>query len=116
MGNSINDNLTNISGLINALEEVESYIVTDLKGKIHLASTENYNENTVNASIYLWVVGSRLGGEFKMGEPSSLIYYLKTRKILIQKYKDYIIILNLNAAIKFPDFKKKLYELLNREI
>ena len=70
----------------------------------------------MNSSIYLWVIGSQFGSEFNLGEPTNLIYYLKTRKMLIQKYQDYIIILNLIDIVKFPVFKRKLYELFNRMI
>ena len=116
MGNPKNNNLAGISNLLNSLKEVESYVITDMEGRIHMASSENYNENTINSSIYLWVIGSQFGTEFNMGEPANLIYYLKTRKMLIQKYQDYIIILNLIDIVKFPVFKRKLYELFNRMI
>jgi hypothetical protein len=116
MVNPKNDNLSNISNLLNSLKEVESYIITDLEGRIHMASTENYNENMINSSIYLWVLGTQFGDEFNMGEPANLIYYLKTRKMLIQKYNDYLIILNLIDITKFSVFKRKLYELFNRII
>ncbi|MCP5102740.1 MAG: hypothetical protein GY950_05155 [bacterium] len=109
-----NDNLANISNLLNSLKEVESYIITDMEGGIHMASSDNYNESTINSCIYLWVVGSQLGDEFNMGEPGNLVYYLKNRKMLIQKYHDYLIILNLIDIAKFPVFKRKLYELFNR--
>ena len=109
-----NENLSNLSNMLNSLKEVESYIITDMEGRIHMASSENYNENTINSSIYLWVTGTQFGGEFNMGEPGNLIYYLKTRKMLIQKYHDYLIILNLIDIAKFPAFKRKLYELFNR--
>jgi predicted regulator of Ras-like GTPase activity (Roadblock/LC7/MglB family) len=111
-----NDNLSAISNMLNSLKEVESYIITDLEGRIHMASTDNYNESNINASIYLWVVGTQLGNELHTGEPGNLIYYLKTRKILIQKYNDYLIILNLIDIVKFPVFKRKLYTLFNRNI
>ena len=93
---------------------MESYIIADEKGAIFTASSKNYNEDVLNASIYLWVIGSRLGNEFKMGKPTNLIYYLKTRKRLIYKYNDYIIILDLTEITKFSAFKKKLDELFNR--
>jgi len=114
MANPKNDNLSNISNLLNSLKEVESYIITDLEGGIHMASTENYNESTINSCIYLWVTGGQLGNQFNMGEPANLIYYLKNKKMLIQKYNDYLIILNLIDIAKFPVFKRKLYELFNR--
>ncbi len=116
MGNSKNENLSNISNLLNSLEEVESYIITDMEGRIHMASSDNYNENMINSSIYLWIVGTQFGSEFNMGEPANLIYYLKTRKRLIQKYDEYLIILNLMDITKFPVFKSKLYELINKEM
>ncbi|MCU0285094.1 MAG: hypothetical protein MUF15_01725 [Acidobacteria bacterium] len=109
-----NDNLSNISNLLNSLKEVESYIITDMEGRIHMASSENYSENTINSGIYLWVIGSQFGSEINSGEPTNLIYYLNTKKMLIQKYNDYLIILNLIDIAKFPVFKRKLYELFNR--
>lgn len=114
MANPKNDNLSNISNLLNSLKEVESYIITDLEGGIHMASTESYNESMINSCIYLWVTGNQLGNEFNMGEPGNLIYYRKNKKMLIQKYSDYLIILNLIDIAKFPVFKRKLYELFNR--
>jgi hypothetical protein len=116
MANPKDNNLAGISNLLNSLKEVESYIITDMEGRIHMTSSESYNENTINSSIYLWVIGTQFGSEFNLGEPASLIYYLKTRKMLIQKYHDYIIILNLIDIVKFPVFKRKLYELFNRMI
>jgi hypothetical protein len=116
MADPRNDNLAVLSNMLNSLKEIKSYIITDMEGRIHMASTENYDENTINSSIYLWVTGSRFGSEFKMGEPTNLIYYLKTRKMLIQKYNDYLIILNLIDIAKFPVFKRKLYDLFNRII
>jgi hypothetical protein len=113
---SKNENLSNISNLLNSLEEVESYIITDMEGRIHMASSDNYNENMINSSIYLWVVGTQFGSEFNMGEPANLIHHLKTRKRLIQKYNEYLIILNLIDITKFPVFKSKLYELINKEM
>jgi hypothetical protein len=116
MGDSRNDSLASLSNMLNSLKEIESYIITDMEGRIHMASTENYDENTINSSIYLWVTGSRFGSEINMGEPANLIYYLKTRKMLVQKYNDYLIILNLIDIAKFPVFKRKLYDLFNRII
>jgi len=113
---SKNENLSNISNLLNSLEEVESYIITDMDGRIHMASSDNYNENMINSSIYLWIIGTQLGSEFNMGEPANLIHHLKTRKRLIQKYNEYLIILNLMDITKFPVFKSKLYELINKEM
>jgi len=45
-----------------------------------MTSSENYDENTINSSIYLWVTGSQFGSQFNMGEPANLIYYLKPGK------------------------------------
>lgn len=112
--NPKSENLSSISNLLNSLKEIESYIITDMEGRIHMASMENYDEVTINSTIYLWVVGSQLGGEFNLGEPANLIYYQKTKKMLIQKYNGYIIIMNLIDIAKFPVFKRKLYELFNR--
>ncbi len=111
-----NDSLANISNLLNSLKEVESYIITDIEGKIHMASCENYSENTINSSIYLWVTGSQFGNTLNIGEPTNLIYYLKNKKMLIQKYHGYLIILNLIDIAQFPVFKRKLYEMFNRII
>jgi hypothetical protein len=116
MANPKNDNLSSISNTLNSLKEVESYIITDLEGRIHMASTENYSESTINSSIYLWVVGSQLGNEFNLGVPANLIYHRKARKMLIQRFNDYLIILNLIDIAKFPVFKRKLYDLFNRII
>lgn len=114
MANAGNSNVPGISGMLDALEEVESYIITDKEGRIHAASSQNYNENTINSCIYLWVIGVELGSKFSMGAPINLIYYLKSKKVLIQKYQDYLIILNLTGAVKFSGFKKKLYDLFNK--
>lgn len=114
MGNPGNEELSNLSGLLNSLEEVESYIITDKEGRIHNATSEDYNDNTINSCIYLWVTGTQLGGKFNMGEPINLIYNLKNRKVLIQKFSDYLIILYLADKTKFSVFKKKLYELFNK--
>jgi predicted regulator of Ras-like GTPase activity (Roadblock/LC7/MglB family) len=108
------NNLSDISNLLNSLKEVKSYIITDMDGGIHMASSEKYNENTINSCIYLWVTGSQLGGEFNMGRPANLVYYMKNKKMLVQRYGDYLIILNLIDIAKFAAFKKKLYELFNR--
>jgi hypothetical protein len=116
MGEPRNDSLANLSNLLNSLKEIESYIITDMEGRIHMTSSENYDENTINSGIYLWVTGSQFGSQFNMGEPNNLIYYLKTRKMLIQKYNEYLIILNLIDIAKFPVFKRKLYDLFNRVI
>jgi hypothetical protein len=116
MGDPRNDSLANLSNLLNSLKEIESYIITDMEGRIHMTSSENYDENTINSGIYLWVTGSQFGSQFNMGEPTNLIYYLKTRKMLIQKYNEYLIILNLIDIAKFPVFKRKLYDLFNRVI
>lgn len=109
-----NDKLPELSGLLNSLEEVESYIITDKEGRIHNATTEDYNDNMINSCIYLWVTGTQLGSKFNMGEPINLIYNLKAKKVLIQKYNEYLIILNLTDKTKFSVFKKKLYELFNK--
>jgi len=111
---SESDHLSIIANLLHSLREVERFIIADAKGEILTASSNNYNEDILNASIYLWVIGARFGNEFKMGEPANLIYYLKARKRLIYKYNDYIIILDLTEIAKFSAFKKKLNELFNR--
>jgi hypothetical protein len=114
MANPKNDSLSNIADMLNSLSEVQSYIITDMDGRIHMATTENTNENMINSSIYLWVIGTQFGNEINMGEPGNLIYYLKTRKRLIQKYGDYLLILNLVDGATFQVFKRKLYELFHR--
>jgi hypothetical protein len=116
MANPKNDSLIDIANMLNSLNEVESYIITDMDGRIHMASYENYDENMINSSIYLWVIGSQFGAEINVGEPGNLIYYLKTRKRLIQKYGDYLLILNLIDVTAFPVFKRKLYDLFHRSI
>ncbi len=114
MANPANDKLANIANLLNSLTEVQSYIITDKEGRIHNATTQDVNDNIINSCIYLWVTGSQLGNKFNMGEPLNLIYNMKTKKVLIQKYEDYLVILNLTGDTKFVVFKKKLYELFNK--
>lgn len=108
--------LANVSRLLNSIEEVEQYIITDMEGKIHSASSSDYHENTVNSCIYLWVIGSQFGNKFNLGEPANLVYNQKARKMFIQKFNDYLIILSLIDMTKFTGFKKKFYERLSREI
>ena len=44
MTNPKENSLAGISNLLNSLKEVESYIITDIEGRIHMASLENYHE------------------------------------------------------------------------
>jgi predicted regulator of Ras-like GTPase activity (Roadblock/LC7/MglB family) len=114
MGNPGKDKLSELCDLLKSMEEVESYIITDKEGIIHDATADEYNDNTINSCIYLWVTGTQLGSKFNMGEPVNLIYNLKKKKVLIQKYDNYLIIIYLTDKTKYSVFKKKLYELFNR--
>jgi len=116
MNKSGQGDIAHITNLLNTIDEVENYVVTDLEGRIHTSSSGDVSESTVNSCIYLWITGSSLGLEFKMGEPMNFVYNLKGRKKLIQRYGNYLFILDLMEKTKFQVFKKNLYQLLNREI
>ena len=106
------DGLPIIGDLLNSLREVESYIISNDKGEVLKASPEDYNEDVLNSSIYLSVIGDRFGNDLNLGESSNLICYLKNKKRLIQKYSDYIVIMELTKMTKYSVFKEKLNTLL----
>lgn len=101
-----------VADLLDSLREVESYIITDEKGDVLLASPESYNEDILNSSIYLSVIGDKFGEDLNLGEPANLICYLKSKKRLIQKYSDFIVIMELTKMTKYSVFKEKLNTLL----
>ena len=107
------EDLSVLADLLDPLKEVESYIVADENGDVHLSSPENYNEEVLNFSIYLWVIGDKTGADFNLGEPANLTCYLKGKRRFIRKYKDLIIILELTEMTKCSAFKEKLNELIN---
>lgn len=105
---SKDDKLPIITDLLHTLKEVDSYIITDAEGEILTASTGNFNEDVLNSSFYLWVIGDKLGDDLKLGKPANFICHFKAGKRLIKKYKDYIIILELTKMTKTLAFKEKL--------
>jgi CheY-like chemotaxis protein len=111
---SIDDKLPVITGLLQTLKEVESYMVADAEGEMLTASTGNYNEAVLNSSFYLWVIGDKIGNDLKLGKPVNFICHFKSGKRLIKKYKDYLIILELTKMTKTLVFKEKLTEHFNR--
>lgn len=108
------ENLAVITDLLNSLKEVENYIVTDSEGEILKASSENYNELILNSSIYLWVIGNKISDALHLGKTGSMVYYRSAKKRFIQKFGDFIFILDLTAITKFAIFKKKLTELFDK--
>lgn len=111
---SKNEHISLITNLLNSLKEVESYIIADTEGEVLSSSSENYKEEILNSSLYLWVIGTHLGAEFKMGAPTGLVYYRKARKRLLHEFQDYVMILDLMEITKFSAFKKKLPALLSK--
>jgi len=107
-----NDYLPVVADLLDSLREVESYIIADEKGEVYMASPENYNEDILNSSIYLSVIGDRFGEDLNLGAPGNLICYFKNKKRLIQKYSDFIVIMELTKMTKYSVFKEKLNTLL----
>jgi len=75
-----------------------------------MASPNDYNENVLNLGIYLWVIGDKIGVDFKLGEPANLACCCKGKKRLIRKFNDLIVILELKEMTKFSVFKEKLNE------
>lgn len=109
-----NEYLPVIADLLNSLREVESYIVSNDKGEALAASPENYNEDILNSSIYLSVIGDKFGNDLNLGEPGDLICYLKNKKRLIQKYSEFILIMELTKMTKYSVFREKLNTLLSK--
>ncbi|MCI0470393.1 MAG: DUF4388 domain-containing protein, partial [Candidatus Aminicenantes bacterium] len=110
----IHENLAIMTDLLNSFKEVESYIITDSEGEILKASAENYNELVLNSSIYLWVIGNKISEALRLGKTANMVYYRNAKKRIIQRFDDYIVILDLTAITKFAIFKKKLTELLDK--
>ena len=67
------EDLSVLADLLNPLKEVESYIIADENGDVHLASPENYNEEVLNLSIYLWVIGDKTGEEGSKQAANSML-------------------------------------------
>lgn len=107
------EDLSALADLLNPLKEVESYIVADENGDVQLASPENYNEEVLNFSIYLWVIGDKTGDDLNLGEPANLTCHLKGKRRFIRKYKDFIIILELTEMTKCSAFKEKFNQLIS---
>lgn len=106
--------LPQIADLLDSLKEIDYYFITDAQGDILKASQENYNADIMNSCIYLWAIGEKIGDEFNAGVPRDLTCYHKGKKRFIQKYLDYIIILELMEISKLSIFKEKLNELLDK--
>ncbi len=111
-----NENLLILIDLLKSLKGVESYIIADVEGEVLAASPEDYSEDVLNSSIYLWVIGEKIESQLNSGEPVDLIYYRNAKKRLILKHREYIIVLDLTEITKFAVFKKKLNELLDKLI
>lgn len=107
-----NEEFLNVANILNSLQEVENYIISDMEGKVYISSSPDFDENLINVCIYLWIIGTQVGTEFKTGEPVNVIHYQKSKKILIVKYKNHILILQLTESTKFAVFKKRLSQLL----
>jgi DNA-binding response OmpR family regulator len=108
------NNLSLITDRLNTLKEVESYIIADAEGEMLIASTGNSKEDVLKSSFYLWVIGDKIGDDLKLGKPANFICQFKSGKRLINKYKDYIIILELTKMTKTLVFKEKLNKLFNQ--
>lgn len=106
------ESLPVITDLLNSLREVDNYIISNDKGDVLTASPEDYNEDVLNSSIYLSIIGDKFGNDLNLGEPANLICYLKSKKRLIQKYSDFIVIMELTKMTKYSVFKEKLNTLL----
>jgi DNA-binding response OmpR family regulator len=111
---SKNDNLPRIVELLNSLKEVDNYVIADLEGEVLTASPGKENSDVMNSCIYLWVIGEKMGQELDIGYPRDLTCYHKGKKRFMQKYLDYIIILELMEISKLAIFKEKLNELLGK--
>ncbi|MCP5102738.1 MAG: hypothetical protein GY950_05145 [bacterium] len=111
---SKNQHLPLVVDLVGSLKEVESYIVADAQGDVLAVSSADYNRDISNSSFYLWVIGNSMGKEFNLGGSANLTCYFKTRKRFIQRYMDYIIMLELSDMTKLSVFKNKLKELFEK--
>lgn len=112
-GTSKDEHLPQIAELLNSLKEVENYVISDVEGDILTASPGNENVDVMNSCIYLWVIGEKMGQELNVGNPRDLTCYHKGKKRFLQKYLDYIIILELMEMSKLAIFKEKLNGLLS---
>jgi len=110
---SRDENLATLTNLLNALNEVDSFIIADREGEV-LAASEDYNEDVLNSSIYLWIIGDKIQNLLHTGKPVDLVYYRNDKKRLIQRYGNHVIILDLSEITRFSSFKEKLKELLNQ--
>jgi DNA-binding response OmpR family regulator len=108
------ENLQIITDLLNSLREVESFIIVNEEGDVLTASPVEYNEDVLNSSIYLNIIGDKLGTDLNLGIPASLICYLKSRKRLIRKLADFIVIMELTKMTKYSVFREKFNELLDK--
>jgi len=107
---SRSEELAVITNLLDSYKEVERFIIADEQGEVLMASPNDYNENVLNLGIYLWVIGDKIGVDFKLGEPANLACCCKGKKRLIRKFNDLIVILELKEMTKFSVFKEKLNE------
>lgn len=110
------EHLPKIADLLNSLNEIENYAVADAQGDIVLASQGDYNPDIMNSCIYLWIIGEKMGIEFNGGASKGLTCYHKGKKRFIQKFLDYIIIIELMEISKISIFKEKLNELFDKVI
>lgn len=109
-----NENLQIITDLLNSLREVENFIIVNEDGDVLSASPAEYNEDVLNSSIYLNIIGDKLGADLNLGIASSLICHLKSKKRLIRKFADFIVIMELTKMTKYSVFKEKFHELLDK--
>jgi hypothetical protein len=87
-----------------------------MEGDILTASPGNENADVMNSCIYLWVIGEKMGQELNVGNPRDLTCYHKGKKRFMQRFLDYIIILELMEMSKLAIFKEKLNDLLGKMI
>jgi hypothetical protein len=106
-----NDELLNVTNLMNSLQDVESYIITDFQGKIYKSSQKNFDETLINTCLYLLTIGSNLGNSFNIGVPTFVFNNLKSRKTTIFKYEEFVIILNLKEVSKYFALKQRIVKL-----
>jgi hypothetical protein len=104
------EELAKLVELLDSLKEVESYIVANAEGDVLESSPGVYEENVLNTSLYLWLIGDQMKNDMALGEFANLTCCFKNRKRFMQKYKDYIVILELVEITKFSIFKERLNE------
>lgn len=100
--------LPDITNLLNSVKELDDFIITDIEGTVHITSSDKINEGIVNKIIYVFVIGKKVGEIMKAGQPLSITHILKSKKLIILIYPDYIYILFVKATIKLGTFKEKL--------